>query len=339
MQKDFLRQWRRLQGASNKSESSWNDPPPVLSRIDPMTIEDMTPFNMSTQARIDLAVSCRDADPIPKVRGAGRIFSLPDGRRVQLMHNGVRVLVDGYYGTWMTQLIERCSGHHEPQEERIFHEVVSRLPPGGTMLELGGFWAYYSIWFLRAARGRRAVLVEPDPAHIAVGEANLALNCVRAEFVQGFLGKELGAVRPFPTEESGTLELPCVDLCALLAERGIERLTILHCDAQGAELSVLEQVASLLQARRVDWLFLSTHHHAISGDPLTHQRCLALLRSLGAQIEVEHDVQESFSGDGLICARFAATPAGWRAPRISYNRASESLFRHPLYDLALARRE
>jgi hypothetical protein len=237
------------------------------------------------------------------------------------MHNGVRVVVDGYYGAWMTRLIELCSGHHEPQEERIFHEVVSRLPVGGTMLELGGFWAYYSIWFLRAAHGRSAILVEPDPAHI-----------------QGFLRKEPGAVRPFPTEESGTLELRCVDLCALLAERGIERLTILHCDAQGVELSVLEQAAPLLLTRRVDWLFVSTHHHAISGDPLTHQRCLTLLRSLGAQIEVEHDVQESFSGDGLICARLAAAPAGWRAPQISYNRTSESLFRHPLYDLALARR-
>jgi FkbM family methyltransferase len=265
-------------------------------------------------------------------------MSLPDGRQVQIMHNGVRVVVDGYYGAWMTRLIERCSGHHEPQEERIFHEVVSRLPAGGTMLELGGFWAYYSIWFLRAAHGRSAILIEPDPAHIAVGQANLALNSVRAEFVQGFLGTEPGAVRPFTTEESGTLQLRCVDLSALLAERGIERLTILHCDAQGAELSVLEQVAPLLRARRVDWLFVSTHHHAISGDPLTHQRCLTLLRSLGAQIEVEHDVQESFSGDGLICARFAAAPAGWRAPQISYNRTSASLFRHPLFDLALARR-
>ena len=191
-------------------------------------------------------------------------------------------------------------------------------------------------------------MIEPDPAHIAVGQANLALNAVRAEFVQGFLGKEPGAVRPFPTEESGMLELRCVDLCALFAERGIEHLTILHCDAQGAELSVLEQVAPLLRARRVDWLFVSTHHHAISGDPLTHQRCLALLRSLGAQIEVEHDVQESFSGDGLICARFAAAPAGWRAHRsatigraspcsvirstISHWLAGASSARHPGHD-------
>jgi peptidoglycan/xylan/chitin deacetylase (PgdA/CDA1 family) len=59
-----------------------------------------------------------------------------------------------------------------------------------------------------------------------------------------------------------------------------------------------------------------------------------LLRSLGAHIEAEHDVHESFSGDGLICARFGSEPRGWRAPELSYNRASTSLFRHPLYDLA-----
>jgi FkbM family methyltransferase len=310
----------------------------MIGHIDPMTIEDRVPINTTDKARIEMTARCRDAESIPKIRAAGRLISLTDGRRVQIMHNGIRVLADGYYGTWMTSLIERCAGHHEPQEERVFHEVISRLPPGGTMLELGGFWAYYSIWFLRAAHGRRAILVEPDPAHIAVGETNLALNSVNAEFVQGFLGKDFGTVQPFSTEESGTLELPCIDLCALLAQRGVEHLTILHCDAQGAELTMLEQAAPLLRERRVDWLFLSTHHHVISGDPLTHQRCLAVLRSFGAQIEVEHDVQESFSGDGLICARFTTPPAGWHPPKISYNRASESFFRHPLYDLALARR-
>jgi len=310
----------------------------VNGDIDPMSMEDRVPAITTAEARIEMAAMCRDAESIPKVKGAGRVMSLTDGRRVQIMHNGIRVLADGYYGTWMTCLIERCAGHHEPQEERVFHEVVSRLPPGGTMLELGGFWAYYSIWFLRAAHGRRAVLVEPDPAHIAVGQANLALNSVNAEFVQGFLGKELGTNQPFSTEMSGTLDLPCIDLRALLAERGIDRLTILHCDAQGAELTMLEQAAPLLRERRIDWLFLSTHHHTISGDPLTHQRCLALLQSFGAHIEVEHDVQESFSGDGLICARFTASPIGWCAPKISFNRTSGSLFRHPLFDLASIQR-
>src|SRR3954469_16892907 len=102
--------------ASGASAVLTNDLHPSFSHIDPMTIEDTVPVSTTAEARIEMAASCRDADPIPKVRGAGRVVSLPDGRQVQVMHNGVRVVVDGYYGAWMTRLIERCSGHHEPQE-------------------------------------------------------------------------------------------------------------------------------------------------------------------------------------------------------------------------------
>ena len=318
------------------------EPPTIrpLSPIplyDPQQLEQLVPVAMTTEDRIAMASRCRDIDVIPKVQDAGSVRRDADGRRVQIMHNGVRVVADGYCGAWMTELIELCRGHHEPQEERIFHEVVSRLPPGGTMLELGGYWAFYSIWFLRASAGRRAMLIEPDPAHIAIGEANLALNGVQAPFRQGFVGGVPGSVVAFDTEDSGRLELPCFDIAALMEEQKMQRLTILHCDAQGAEFEVLRQIAPLLQARRIDWVFVSTHHQAISGDPLIHQRCLAFLRANGAEIEVEHDVQESFSGDGLICARFCAPPPNWEPVRLSHNRASESLFRNPLYDLAIRR--
>ena len=46
----------------------------------------------------------------------GQTQVLSDGTRVQIMHNGLRVLADGYCGEWMTQLIARCRGCHEPQE-------------------------------------------------------------------------------------------------------------------------------------------------------------------------------------------------------------------------------
>ncbi len=313
------------------------EPPAVPAPLlDPRSLERLTPLLMPDAERIAMATRCRDADPVPKVPGAGGISAAPDGRRVQLMHNGLRVLADGYYGPMLTEIIAQCRGHHEPQEERVFHEVVSRLPSGGTMIELGGYWAYYAAWFLAAAPGRRAVIAEPDPAHAAVGRANLALNGLSAEFVSGFVGDAPGTVRPFATEQSGTLDLPCLDVASLMAAHGMERLTLLHLDVQGAELAALEQAAPLLRDRRVDWVFASTHHHAISGDPLTHQRCLAVLRALGAAIEAEHDVAESFSGDGLICARFGAAPPGWRAPAISRNRYSESLFRNPLHDLTAA---
>jgi FkbM family methyltransferase len=311
-------------------------PMPEPPALDPHRLAELTPPGIDTRARIAMATRCRDADPIPKVPGAGRVETLADGRRIQLMHNGVRVVAEGYHGAWMRELIELCRGHHEPQEERVFHEVVSRLPADGAMIELGGFWAFYTIWFLRGGTGRRALLMEPDPAHIAIGQANLALNGVTAEFVPGFVGATPGKTLPFATEDSGTLPLPCLDVPTLMQLPGFERLSILHCDTQGAEFAVLQQAAPILRERRIDWVFVSTHHHSISGDPLTHQRCLALLRGLGASIEAEHDVQESFSGDGFICARFGAAPQGWQPIELSYNRSSTSLFRHPLYDLATA---
>src|SRR5205085_8185083 len=123
------------------------------------------------------------------------------------------------------------------------------------------------------------------------------------------------ALQPFSTESSGIVELPCVSVSSLVATYGVEHLDILHCDAQGIETEVLESCSELFNAGRVSWVFVSTHSHHISGDPLTHQRCLSLLLNAGAMIVAEHDVQESFSGDGLIVAKFGALPEGWAPPQ------------------------
>ena len=288
--------------------------------------------HLSSDERTAMTARCRDADPIPKVADAGIVSTAADGTRIQTMHNGVRVVADGYYGAWMTRLIELCRGHHEPQEERLFHEVVSRLDPGGTMIDLGAFWAFYSIWFLKSATGRRAIAVEPDRAHRAVGKANAALNDVSIELVDGYVGTPISGA--FRTETSGVTPLAHVDVPQLMQERGIERLDILHCDSQGTEFAVLESCIDLFREQRIGWVFVSTHAQQISGDWLTHQRCLTLLREAGATIEAEHDVHESFSGDGLIVARFGPAPAGWTPIEISRNRYSESHFRNPIHDLA-----
>src|SRR6516165_6146593 len=85
-------------------------------------LEHLVPPRVTTEERIAIATRCRDIDAVPKVAGAGTIRVTPEGLRTQLMHNGIQVVADGYSGPWMTRLIELCRGHHEPQEERIFHE-------------------------------------------------------------------------------------------------------------------------------------------------------------------------------------------------------------------------
>ena len=291
---------------------------------------------MSLDERIEMAVRCRDCDILPKVAGSGEVVTEADGTRVQIAHNGLRLLADAYHGAWMTRLIGQCQGHHAPQEERVFHEVVARMPAAATMIELGSWWAFYPLWFLKGAPGRRAIGLEPDPERRAVGEANAARNLLAPEFVAGFAGGGALAAASFQLDGGRRIELPRVTVAGLMAAHGIGTLDLLRCDAHGVEMDVLRGCAGLLQEGRIRTVLVSTHHHSISGDPLTHQRCMALIEECGGAVFAEHDVHESFTGDGLIAARFGPDQAGWPIIPLSLNRYSTSLYRNPLYELAEA---
>ena len=56
----------------------------------------------------------------------------------------------------------------------------------------------------------------------------------------------------------------------------------------------------LLRRGAVRFAVVSTHHHSISGDPLTHQKVLELFRELGAHIVVETSMARQ--GDSLFGA-------------------------------------
>jgi hypothetical protein len=70
-----------------------------------------------------------------------------------------------------------------------------------------------------------------------------------------------------------------------------------------------------------------------------HQRCLHLIKECGGRVLAEHDVHESFSGDGLIVGYFGEEPLEWTAPKLTYNRYSQSYFRNPLFDWAIAKKK
>jgi FkbM family methyltransferase len=307
-----------------------------IEKLDPKRLENEVPIWRTLEERVAIAMRCRDADILPKVANAGAVLRQPDGTDVQIMHNGIRVIAGGYYGAWMQDLITRCLGHHEPQEEVLFAEIMKHVAPDATMVELGGFWSFYSIWFQSLGHRRRSIVVEADPAHLEIGRINAKLNDCEPTFISAFVGRRTAPPSPFATEKSGMIELPCVSVPDIVTTYALKHLDLLHCDVQGAELDVLESCAELAATGRLGWVVVSTHTHHISHDPLTHQRCVVVLRQAGATILAEHDVHESFSGDGLIVAKFGPVPDGWRTPRLSYNRYSESLLRNPLYDLAAA---
>ncbi len=310
-----------------------NSPPPG----DPAT--HLAPFDIipSLKARTLMTLRCRDCDPVPKVPGAGGTFTAADGTRYQLMHNGVRVIEDGYCGQWMTELIRLARGHHEPQEEWAFHQLLRHAAAGGTMLELGSNWGYYSLWFAATVPNARLLLVEPDPVNIETGRRNFALNRVAGEFERASVGRVSAPPQPFYCETDPNPQLvPQVCVDDLLDRYAVPRLEVLFADIQGAELEMLHGAARAIASGRVRFAVVSTHHHAISGSPLTHQHCLEFIRQHGGHVLVEHGVAESFSGDGLIVASF--DPADRHLPpiHVSRNHPSGSLFPELNHELAAA---
>lgn len=228
-------------------------------------------------------LACPDLKSIPTVPGAGELH---DG--VLTMHNGLKVLSGSYSGDPMTNLLSRTKGIHEPQEEKVFAEVLKYIPPGSAMLELGAWWGFYSMWFRKEVADGRLFLIEPFADNLAFGEKNLALNGMSATFLQAFI--DVTSHR-----EGDQTPFVCID--DALAQFGIDRLAILHCDIQGYEAAMLRGAAKSIAARKIDYFFLSSHCTNL------HYECLDLLRSEDYEILAHADMLDTYSFDGLIVGR------------------------------------
>src|SRR3954471_3529603 len=289
--------------------------------------------------RVRLTTSCRDCDVLPKVDSAGQVVTREDGQQVQVMHNGVVVEAGGYFGDWMAEIIRVLRGHHEPQEELAFARVLERLAGEQrplTTIELGSFWAYYSLWFLHEFPDGKVVAMEPDPLNLEVGKRNFALNGRTGTFLEGVIGPRPGELGDFVSETDGaTHSVPQLSLETLMAAGDFDHVDLLLCDVQGGEQYFFPQAMNLLRSGAVRFAIISTHHHSISGDPLIHQKLLDLFRGMGAHIVVEHTVGESFSGDGLIVVSFDPADRDF-VLETSRARQSDSIFGALEYDLAKA---
>jgi FkbM family methyltransferase len=285
--------------------------------------------------RIEHTVSCGDCSAISKVPDAGIIV---DGE--QIMHNGVRVVAGGYFGEWMAEIIQRLDGHHEPQEERVFHEILERLAadtPQPVVMELGAFWAYYTLWALDRIPLATPVLVEPDPGNLEIGRRNFAINGRAGTFINAAVGERRGEPINFYCASDATTRLVAVEgLDSIMKLAEVDRVDMLLVDVQGAETPLLQGAFETLARGAVRFAMISTHHHTISDDEITHERCLDLLLRAGAHIVAEHTVYESFSGDGLIAVSFADEDRSLVVD-VSRARARDSLYGDPTHEIAFER--
>lgn len=237
--------------------------------------------------RVIKTIKGSDSDYIPKVPGAGEIFE-ENGIKYQRMHNGVKVHQHCYYGKWMTDVIHALRGHHEPQEEKAFYEVLKYIPKGATMLELGAYWCYYSLWFAHDVPNAKNYVIEPLATNLEIGKKNFSLNGKQAHFFQGYLGA---------TSVNVFKDLKRYSVDEFMKANKIDHVNILHSDIQGAEYDMLTSCEEAIKNRKIDYFFISTH------GPKVHHLCKLFFLEKDFKILAEHEMAESCSYDGLIVAR------------------------------------
>jgi FkbM family methyltransferase len=263
---------------------------------------------VSDRERIEVAAACHDCDVIPKIAQAGEVIRSGTDT-YQVMHNGVKVYADSHYGSYNVEVIRRLRGHHEPQEERAFYEALRRIPQGGTILEVGSFWAYYSLWFLDSVPDAQAFMVEPLSSALEAGRRNFRLNDRKGNFLRASIDSFSAPESTVELWPGMSVNVERTTIDALMERFRLSHLSVLHADIQGAEVRMLEGAKRALEKRSISWIFISTHGENI------HRKCIEMLKSSGYYIVAEHTPAESYSVDGLIAATVDRS-----VPRISISR-------------------
>lgn len=240
------------------------------------------PINAYWQKRIDDVKSCPDNANIKKVENAGKVV-----KGKQIMHNGLKIQLGSYYGPEVSLQLFVNEGVHEPQEELVFQEVLKKMKKNATMLELGSFWSFYSMWFNSEVEGAKNFMIEPDKFNMGFGIRNFKLNKMKGSFTNAFISSK--------TINETTPKTICVD--DFVNTHNIDFVDILHSDIQGFELEMLKGAENLIEQDKIGYLFISTHSNEI------HNDCLIFLKSKGYLILTNIDLDKTFSIDGLIVAR------------------------------------
>lgn len=201
-----------------------------------------------------------------------------------IMHNGLKIDPMSYYGFGLMKMLLDNQGVHEPQEERIFQGVLSSIDKSKplTMMELGAYWSFYSMWLLDLFPMANCYMVEPDKKNLYYGKNNFVANDFKGTFIHAGIGKAINSKINVRTVD---------DLCAT---NNIQFLDILHSDIQGYELEMLQGSERMISEKRIGYAFISTHSNDL------HDGCREFLLKHSFTEVSSANVDESYSWDGIL---------------------------------------
>lgn len=196
-----------------------------------------------------------------------------------IMYNGLKIVPGSYCGSFSDILILN-QGVHEPQEEYVFCDVIKKITKNNPiMIELGSYWAFYSMSFLQENPQGQVFLIEEDERYLDIGKKHFQINSMNGTFIHGKISRD------------------DIKLDSFVEEYNIPKINILHSDIQGFEIQMLEGAKNVFSKHLIDYVFISTHHQNI------HLHCLKFLINNKYTIIGSADVDnETFCHDGIIIA-------------------------------------
>jgi len=221
---------------------------------------------------------------IEKVPNAGFVRN-----GIVTMYNGIKVYQNCYYDSF-SDIFWLNKGIHEPQEEYIFNEIISKLDKPKVMVELGSYWAFYSLSMKAKHPECVCYCVEPSLEGLEKGKENFKLNKYDALFFNELVG-------------TGYLKLD---------DWILPQIDILHCDIQGYEFEMLQGAYKLLYEQKINYIFLSLHTQDL------FYSCLKSLKNFDYHIIFQVDMIDTFCEDGIIVA---SSPL---MPKLNYDLAKRS---------------
>tara|TARA_Y100000004_G_scaffold187170_1_gene239613 strand:+ start:234 stop:1082 length:849 start_codon:yes stop_codon:yes gene_type:complete len=207
-----------------------------------------------------------------------------------ILHTGTKVPLTCYYNNF-GEIFVLNRGVHEPLEEFVFQEFSKKLPESPLMIELGAYWAHYSMWMKVVRPQATTIMFEPEIKALNIGKNNFSNNNFSGQFINGYFGND-------PSYQKRGVPNYTID--NFLRDNNIEKLNVLHSDIQGSEYDMLVSSHHTLSNKNIDYLLISTHSQQL------HFSVVDLLKKYDYIIEVSSDFDnETTSVDGFI---FASSP-------------------------------
>ena len=199
------------------------------------------------------------------------------------LHNGNKVALGGEYSYYLdfSKVLVFNRGVHEPLEEFCFQSMLKKITAQKpVMIELGSYWAHYSMWFKKRFPNADCFMVEESNQGLDAGRHNFLMNNIsNGEFILSKVGNDGFKIDDFAKEQN------------------FEEVSVLHSDIQGYELEMLDGAQEFLKKQVVNYIFLSTHSQII------HDEAIRKLISFGYVVEVSSDFENhTTSYDGFILA-------------------------------------